>query len=272
MVIVLNGADFSKSNLGQINVNLALTSDVKEILANLTRFPAIKENGYAQALNRLYSSLKEEGILEKMKVLCIPYMATSYDECSYNIATMTYTKNALGLLYSLNENNELVQSNTISGTTIGYDIALESNNCCLFGISKGNGEYGFLASAGIMTNYYIGKNTIRDNSEVMGQVVEGGANVTSSNGGALLSRAIADGAYVVNYNNGITSFIDSKGEFRGSSSVPAMSLTKYLPLAASGGGPATAKSTGLFGCCEALTEKQLDSLFRILAEFNENFG
>ncbi len=271
MVIVLNGADFSKNNLGQIRVNSPLTEDVKEILTNLTRFPAAKENGYAQALNKLYTSLDEEGILEKTQVLCIPYMASSYSECSYNIANRDYASQALGALYSLNDKNELIQSATISGTTIGYDINASSNDFCLFGISKRNDEYGFLASAGIMTNYYIGKNSARDNSVTMGQMMEGGGNVIR-NGGAMLNRAIADGAYVVNYNNGDVSFLDYKGEFRTTTAIDAIGLTKYLPLAASGGGTASARTTGLFGCCEGLTDEKRDVLFGILSEFYSVFA
>ena len=73
-VIVLNGADFSQNNIGQIDLVIPFLKTTKEILARYG-ITVNEENPFQMAFNTFVNDLTKNGVYPKIKNLCLPFMA-----------------------------------------------------------------------------------------------------------------------------------------------------------------------------------------------------
>ncbi len=73
-VIILNGADFSQNNIGQIDLVLPFSKTTKEILIRYG-ITIDEENPFQTAFNHFVNDLMKDGVFPKIKNLCLPFMA-----------------------------------------------------------------------------------------------------------------------------------------------------------------------------------------------------
>lgn len=273
MIIVLSGADFSDNNIGHVEFNNPLDPQVKSIMEHYTRFPANEKNAYAQALNTLYSDLKNAGLWDKLAVLSLPFMASGIDECGYNAIGKAGYDGITGI-FSLNESNEIYRSGemTTADTTGGFPISLPSNKMSFFGIVNDNGsEAGQIISASI-AGYYYSKNNLNFLNTPMGQVYENGVAVTQSGmvEAFLQGFAITKTPFVLSYNNGTVYYLDNRVEREGSAQdAEEATMTRFYPLVTTTGAANSEASMKLFGCGQNLTLEEVEDLYSILDKFDK---
>ena len=75
MIIVLKGADFSANNIGQIEMAIPFADRTKEMLGYYG-ITVDESNSFQSAFNAFVMSLQSAGIFEKLKAICLPFMAS----------------------------------------------------------------------------------------------------------------------------------------------------------------------------------------------------
>lgn len=273
MIIVLNNADFSQKNLGNIPLNKELSPLAKTAMENLTRFPAEKTNLYAQALNTMLQELNDVGIINKLKVLSIPYMANSIEECSYNIVGAS--GNQITAIYELTSSNEIKQkvlgAMVVSG---GYAINQMADDICMFGLFNLGDKYNICGcSEKQVTNYFNYSNRCYTNG-TQTQLILGKASMQIA-GSLPLARTIPSGAVVMSYKNGVVSYKDAESFITGQPITPPTSIETgvFYPISAYSNETSDSllSTSGLYGCGSGLTAQETKALYDILVKFKSAF-
>ena len=266
MIVIVNGADFSKNNLGQIPIESPLDPFVETTMQHLTKYPAVVSNGYAQSLNKLYKELVSEGIWNKLKILSIPVMAKDVSECAYNIIASAQDSNALttfSTYYSLDSDGWLRRTTSdIGGQNRGFDINIASNNLCMFGVLRQNNADGIIISAGFDTHYYNGKNSLVNPSDNILQVYQNGVAMKN-----ISQRLVANGSFVLNFYNDKIEMQDSIAAYVDKSTASVIQLSRFVPLSTFGSAETSTKSLAIFGCGVGLTSAERSKLFDALSKF-----
>lgn len=73
-VIVLDGADFSQNNIGQIDIKVPFLDATKGILSRYG-ISVNEDDSFQKAFNKFVSNLVTAGVYQKIKNLCLPFMA-----------------------------------------------------------------------------------------------------------------------------------------------------------------------------------------------------
>ena len=266
MIVIVNGADFSKNNLGQIPIEFPLEPFVKRTMQNLTKYPALVSNGYAQSLNKLYKELVAEGIWSKLAILSIPVMAKDVSECAYNVIAEDKQSNALttfATYYALDSDGWLRRnSQDMRGQNRGFDIALSSKDLCMFGVLRQESADGVIISAGYDTNYYNAKSSIGNPSDIILQVFDNGVAMNN-----ISQRLVANGAFVVNYHGGNIEMQDSIATYMDKSTSEETQFSRFVPLSTLGSAESSTKSLAIYGCGVGLTSAERSKLFDTLSKF-----
>lgn len=277
MIIVLRGADFSAENIGKVEFNLELVEDTKALLNIATKYPAAKENVYAQGLNKFVITLKDAGIYDKITTLVLPVMSASIEECSYNLINGAANPNTsyFTKLFALNEDNELYrtsESYTNEATHCAHTINHTYDNLCLFGYYNRKDGNGIDTIITARVNSWYGESNylayIADGP--VGQIAAGGAPVLTATGSALLSGMSAQtSAFVINYDGTNVRFKNEKYDRSGSYSNPTKTgvLIGLYPLLR---GKISAESQGsmlMYGCGSKLTADEVIVLYDAIRDF-----
>ena len=278
MLIVLKGADFSGDYIEKIDIG-GLESAVIAMMSNLTKYPPSSQNAYAQALNTLYKGLVADSLWSKLKLLCIPLMASTVAEVLYDCATnATESENALRSYFGLNSKNELYNSSVIPvSTTLGYQRSVNPNDLTLFGCSSKSSGNQAITLISVSKHQYTfsavsGVNFIVSGNSALGQVTLAGTPVTW-NGGAMVQRVFPGGAFVLSSKSGTVIYKDSTGSVSSTTSANE-SETHILPLVMESGasGSAVPGSCGLFGAASGLTSAEVTKLYDHINQFYSAFN
>lgn len=283
MIIVLPKADFSANNIGYVEFTKELTTETLKIMSRATKYPADKENFYAQALNELISGMVDEGIYDKITTLVIPVMSSTIDECTYNQKSGDANNNPTYFkqLFALHQDGTLYRtSETFSdeSTQCAHTINHTYNDLCMFGFYKSNGNgLGEIISAGI--NAWFGQ--ICNNLKYVepgpiGQINAGNANVVPLGGsGALLINVKATTtSFVINYDGNDVIYKDKrfiKNGVIGDTPTKTDALVRFYPLIA---GPSSTESEGsmlIYGCGNKLSSEEVDILYNLIDKFGDAF-
>lgn len=282
MIIVLGGADFSQNNIGSIHLDRELDTNVVAMMSHITRFPAEKTNEFAQALNTLYLSLVQQGLLSKLKLLSIPFYSTTIAEAGYDLLTNTAASGFFASTYELNSNNEAVVQHhqLLNSNSCGWRLTpTPSNKISLFGIMSKNGDtqghfmigsknYVFATNAHVVS--YIQKETYF-------QVAENKSSVEPAGGSGAFgaNMGMPEGAFVASFDNGSFHWMDSRfsvpkeGVSNASTSedisILVPSIYTNFPIT-----PSENLSYKLIGAGDNLTSEETLKLYDILKVFNDN--
>lgn len=273
MIIVLKNADFSAQNIGQISFDAELDPAVVSMLNRYTRFPAVKTNRYAQALNMFYYRLQVSGVYDKLKLLSIPFYANDISECGVSIIDDNVTGYNFSTDFVLSGSNLLKCnfSSALSGNSHGFPISVGSNDSCCFAIayvpnSAVNGNKFGIFSLGQTTNYIISKNRVNGLYNSGGWVLQCTENGVAPGGAALAARKIGDGPVVANYNNAQVDYRDSVGmimKAEPSGALPSVTCDRFVPIFYDN----SLSELYLYGCSEGLDSDERDALYAALDEF-----
>lgn len=74
MIIVLQNADFSKNNIGKVDLNVPFIGRTKTILSYYG-VTVDEKDVFQKEFNKFVVKLQNEGIFDKLKGLCLPFMA-----------------------------------------------------------------------------------------------------------------------------------------------------------------------------------------------------
>lgn len=74
MIIILNGADFSKNNLGKVELSMPFSDRTKTMLGYYG-ITVDEKDSFQRKFNAFVNNLDVAGIFQKMKGLCLPFMA-----------------------------------------------------------------------------------------------------------------------------------------------------------------------------------------------------
>lgn len=83
MIAILNGADFSANNVGQISIPVELSAWTKAVIAKYPNYSW--DDNKRNALEFFYRSLLSSGVMEKMEYLALPILATTHAEAIANM-------------------------------------------------------------------------------------------------------------------------------------------------------------------------------------------
>lgn len=84
MIIKLNGADFSKRNIGTVTIPFSPIAETELILS---RFSNTQTNTAKVALDKFLRIIKNNGIYENLTSLVLPFLAATKDEALMNVLT-----------------------------------------------------------------------------------------------------------------------------------------------------------------------------------------
>lgn len=279
MIIVLKKADFSQSNIGKVDFITELTEETKVLMTRATKYPIVKENRYAQALNKLVSAMVEKGIFGKVTTLVIPAMSNSIAECSLNQLTGQANSNPsyFTTLYGLREDGSLFKTETVfsdEGTHCGHSISHTYNNMCVFGFYKSGGTGIDNIISAKINGWYGSSNYLKFiASGPAGQIGAAGSIALSSNKNPLANRSMPTSAFVVNYTaNGIT--YQDKGiavEASYQTLSKTAELIRLYPLIEGASSKASDGGLFIYGCGEGLSNEESSQMFTILNEFGNTF-
>lgn len=217
MIIALNGADFSANNIGNIPITRALEPEVVAMMSHITRFPAVVSNEYAQALNSLYIELVNNNLLEKIKLLSIPFYSSTIAEAGYNLRTNIVAYGQFTNAYELNANNEAVVKHIYlkNSTSGGWRVeSTPSNKISFFGLLSPNGDtqgHFIVASKDFYT--LTNAHTVsKIQKETNFQVIENGASVAPAGGSGTFGGTMnmPTGAFVASFDGGNFHWMDSR--------------------------------------------------------------
>lgn len=282
MIIVLPKADFSANNIGHVEFTKKLTAETLEIMLRATKYPAVYENVYAQALNGLISGMVDAGIYDKITTLVVPVMSSTIDECSYNQkngdanSDLNYFKQ----LFALHSDGTLYRtSNEFTNTNkhCAYKINHTYDNLCMFGYYKSNGNgLGDIISAGINSWYGQECNMIRYVDGPVGQVYAGATSVVPVGD----SRPILSGngaittSFVINYDGNDVIYKDKRFTKNGvinGEPTKTSALVRFYPLIVSASTTESEGSMLVYGCGYKLTSEEVNILYGLINEFGKTF-
>lgn len=284
MIIALNGADFSANNIGSIHLDRPLDESVKEMMGIVTRFPSEQSNEYAQALNTLYLQLVAKGLLSKIKLLAIPYYASTIQEAGRNLINGDTPYGNFSNAYELNGNNEaVIQHKELKNSTAGgWKIeSTPSNKISFFGLLSPNGNTaGHFIIAGrnffqITNDFIISK----IQKETYFQVIENGGSITPASGSGTFGGEmdIPTGAFVASFDEGSFHWMDSrfstpKEGTSGASTTDNITTITPSIYARFPVTPSENLAYKLIGAGENLNSQETYELYNILNEFNEEIS
>lgn len=87
MIITLRTADFSANNVGHIDIPIILSEWTKQVMAKYPNF--VWTNAKESALEQFYITIAQKGILDRMKFLALPMLASSVKEAVQNLVSGT---------------------------------------------------------------------------------------------------------------------------------------------------------------------------------------
>lgn len=282
MIIVLPKADFSANNIGHVEFTKKLTIETLEIMSRATKYPAVYENVYAQALNGLISGMVDAGIYDKITTLVVPVMSSTIDECSYNQKNGDANSNPtyFNKLFALRNDGTLYRTSeefTSTNNHCAYTINHTYNDLCMFGYYKNNGNgLGDIISAGINSWYGQECNMIKYVNGPVGQVYAGSTSVVSVGSSTPLlsgSDAITT-SFVINYDGNNVIYKDKRftknGEINGTPTKTS-ALIRFYPLIVSASTTESEGSMLVYGCGYKLTSEEVNILYGLIDEFGKTF-
>lgn len=127
MIIKLNGADFSKNNLGQIQFRRELTAETLNILSKYTK---VLSDEQKFAFQDFLNGLKANGIWDKIGVMYMPILSSKLSECVLNLKDLTQcTVPTTTSLYKIEGGYcKFTQSNGQINTTDAIQIKVNGSN------------------------------------------------------------------------------------------------------------------------------------------------
>lgn len=282
MIIVLNEADFSANNIGQIPNVSELSEQTLAILSNATKYPKSKWNDYSQALNTLVNGLVNAGIYDKVSLLTIPVMSKNLTECACNQKTGVSVANttAFANIYSLESDGSLRRTTTShkdGENSCYYNISYDYDNVCVFGYYKllDNTSYPnpiFDLTAG---GSYGSSSYVRWPADKAGQVVCGSAFVTTEQYNPfLVGVPVETTPFIVNYESGQVTFKNKRVVRTGTYTNPPTKTDKlvgFYPLTQGYESSARNGSMLIYGCGTKLTSEEMTTLYDLINNFGNKF-
>lgn len=214
MIIVLNKADFSQTNIGKINLPeetyqpLDITT---EVLGRFTtQFPVSKQ----KAVDTFFRTLSNAGILSKIKVLLLPLLADNIDEACTNVLD--------GEIAVTNKDSLTLNRKGIK-PLVGKSVAFLNSSRTVY--------IGHMATyVNSIGDYVVSGSTKRTQFALSnGSYISMGKNATNSNTEPAVQMVLTKIPFDVNYANNnsslIASYLESEKKLVGSVGGEVKNLT-----------------------------------------------
>lgn len=128
MIIVLNDADFSAKNIGQIELPIVIDPEVEAVLAHYGRSFTISQKAQFQLF---YKGLKRDGIYDKLTNLYLPILSNTVNEAMFNIkADRMDASNVSNSNYKVENGALMLTSNSIDAidNPLSFPFSFKAKN------------------------------------------------------------------------------------------------------------------------------------------------